>query len=286
MAWFITAGPVAGIVGGPISGALLGVRGHGMAGWQWLFLLEGIPAVLLGAAVFYYLAETPKDVAWLDERERQWLIATLDSEDASSNQTRSSVWQVLLSGNVWLLALIFFGVNTSGYGVTLWLPKLINSVSSLSHLALGFASAIPYLVAAVAMVLVGIHSDRTGERRWHAALPAFLAAISMVVVAYSSSVFPMVAGLSVAVLSIYSISGPFWALSTTFLKGPSAAAGIALINAVGNLGGFCGPYLIGAASSSNVGLRSGLMVLCATIASVGGLLLQVGNVGSATQDID
>jgi ACS family tartrate transporter-like MFS transporter len=286
MAWFITAGPVAGIVGGPISGALLGVRGHGMAGWQWLFLLEGIPAILLGATVLFYLAETPRDVAWLGEEERQWLVTALNPKDSARAQERSSAWQALLNGKIWLLALIFFGVNTSGYGVTLWLPKLINSVSTLNHLALGFASSVPYIVAAIAMVLVGIHSDRTGERRWHAALPAFLAATSLAIVAYSSSLVSMVAGLSVAVLSVYSISGPFWALSTAFLKDSSAAAGIALINAIGNLGGFCGPYIIGTSSSSAGGFRSGLLVLGATIGSVGGLLLLVGSRESVVGNLD
>jgi ACS family tartrate transporter-like MFS transporter len=274
MAWFITAGPVAGIIGGPISGLLLGVHGKGLAGWQWLFLLEGIPAVLLGATVFYYLAETPKDVRWLGVEERQWLMATLAQEETAV-VAKGTAWHALASGRIWLLALVFFGVNTCGYGVTLWLPKLIHSVSTLSPLALGFASSIPYLIAAVAMVLVGIHSDRTGERRWHAASLAFLAAGALLVTSHASSLVLTITALSVAVLSVYSMSGPFWAMSTSLLSAASAGAGIALINAVGNLGGFLGPHILGAASDSTGNLKSGLLMLSGVIAASGGLLLLV-----------
>jgi nitrate/nitrite transporter NarK len=186
----------------------------------------------------------------------------------SRNQLKSP-----MSGAVWLLALVYFGVNTCGYGVTLWLPKLIQSVSSLGHVAIGILSSIPYLLAAIVMVAVGIHSDRSGERRWHATSPALLAGGALVIATYSHSTAPMIAALSVAVLSLYSISGPFWALSTNRLDNTSAGAGIALINAIGGLGGFCGPYLLGLLSADTGNLKIGLLVLAGVITASGGLLL-------------
>ena len=251
MAWFITAGPVAGIIGGPLSGAILGLHGlHRLAGWQWLFLIEGLPAIALGAAVSVYLSDSPQTAGWLEHEQRRWLVATLAREQAqSADRGGPQFLRAFTNLRVWLLAGVFFGVNACGYGVTLWLPKLIHGRSDASSFVVGLLSAIPYVLAAIVMVLTGIHSDRTGERRWHAASFTLLAAGALCAAAYANSTAGMIAALSVAVLSGYSMNGPFWAIVTGLMPGAAAAASIAFINAMGNLGGFYGAYVLGAVRS-------------------------------------
>jgi MFS transporter, ACS family, tartrate transporter len=275
LAWFMTAAPVSGIVGGPVSGALLGIHARGgLAGWQWLFLLEGLPAILLGAIGVFFLSDRPETAPWLTDEQRNWLVTALAREQPQLGESRrAQLFPAFTSGSVWLLAIASFGFNTCGYGVILWLPTLIHSLSDVSNFAIGMLSAIPYILAAVIMVLVGIHSDRTGERRWHAASFAFLATLAFPAAAYSHSVGPMIAALSIAVVSGYCLTVPFWALSTSLLSGTGAAAGIALINAVGNLGGFCGPYLLGSVRASTGNFKGGLLILSAVMALSGCLLL-------------
>jgi ACS family tartrate transporter-like MFS transporter len=274
LAWFMTAQPVSGIIGGPVSGALLGLHARGgLAGWQWLFLLEGLPAILLGAVAAFFLSDSPETVGWLTNEQRSWLVNTLAQQQPRFGERQAQLFPALTSGNLWLLAIVSFGLNTCGYGVTLWLPTLIHSLSDISNFAIGMLSAIPYVIAAVMMVLVGIHSDRTGERRWHAASFAFLATLALPAAAYSRSVGPMIAAISIAVVSGYCMTVPFWALSTSLLRGTGAAAGIALINAIGNLGGFCGPYLLGLVRASTGNFKGGLLILSAAMALSGCLLL-------------
>jgi ACS family tartrate transporter-like MFS transporter len=287
LAWFMTAQPVSGVIGGPVSGALLVLHGHrGLAGWQWLFLLEGLPAILLGMVSAFFLSDTPERARWLTDEHRSWLVATLTRQQPQfGERRRQQLFSVFTSGNVWLLALTYFGLNTGGYGVTLWLPSLIHSLSGISSFAIGMLSAIPYVLAAVIMVLVGIHSDRTGERRLHAALFAFLAAVALPVAASSQSIGPMIAALSIAVLSGYCLTGPFWALSTSLLSGTGAAAGIAVINAIGNLGGFCGPYILGSVRASTGNFKGGLLILSAVMA-LSGCLLLLARSGEAPHELN
>jgi ACS family tartrate transporter-like MFS transporter len=269
VALFMTAGPISGVVGGPISGALLGfhLRG-GLAGWQWLFLIEGLPAVLLGIVVYFHLADRPANAGWLSEEQRSWLIRTLEREKAAPSDGADPLI-VFFNAKIWLLAFIYFGLNTCSYGISLWLPTLIHSWSSAGSFFIGMVSAIPYLTAAVAMVLVGQHSDRTGERRWHVAIAAFTGAAALFFAAYALSLAPVVAAISVAMLSVSSMVGPFWALPTKFLQGTAAAAGIALINSIGNLGGFFGPYVIGSVRTSTGSFRGGFLIAGATLALCG-----------------
>ena len=271
VAWFMTAAPLAGVVGGPISGALLTLHNRGgLAGWQWLFLMEGLPAILLGAVVVFYLTDAPGGAHWLSDDQRHWLINTIEQERHSAAASAySSASRALLSGRIWLLTLMYFGMNTCTYGISLWLPTVIHSLSGVSSLVIGLLSAIPYVAAAIAMVIVGYHSDRTGERRWHAALLAFVGSGALLSAAYSGSVAPMIAAISLAVLAEFSMMGPFWSMSTTLLTGSGAAAGIALINSVGNLGGFFGPYIIGKVRLSTGGFKGGLLVVAAAMAFAG-----------------
>jgi ACS family tartrate transporter-like MFS transporter len=275
VARFMTAGPLSGVLGGPLSGALLGLHLSGrLAGWQWMFLLEGIPAVALGGLALKYLVDRPEDARWLLPQERVWLVETLRQE-RSVVAREGGAFAALRSGRIWMLAMVYFGVNTVSYGVSLWLPTLIRSLSGVSNFAIGVLSAIPYVAAAIAMVAVGLHSDHTGERRWHTAVPAFAGALALTGAAYSTSVGPAILAISVAVLGVFSMAGPFWAMPTSLLSGTAAAAGIAFINSVGNLGGFVGPYVIGVVRTSTGQFKGGLLLVSAALAASGAIVLGV-----------
>ena len=275
VARFMTAGPLSGVLGGPLSGALLGLHLSGrLAGWQWMFLLEGIPAVALGGLALKYLVDRPEDARWLLPQERVWLVETLRQE-RSVVAREGGAFAALRSGRIWMLAMVYFGVNTVSYGVSLWLPTLIRSLSGVSNFAIGVLSAIPYVAAAIAMVAVGLHSDHTGKRRWHTAVPAFAGALALTGAAYSTSVGPAILAISVAVLGVFSMAGPFWAMPTSLLSGTAAAAGIAFINSVGNLGGFVGPYVIGVVRTSTGQFKGGLLLVSAALAASGAIVLGV-----------
>ncbi|MGC2185062.1 MAG: MFS transporter, partial [Terriglobales bacterium] len=231
VARFMTAAPLSGVVGGPLSGALLGLHQRaGLAGWQWMFLLEGIPAIVLGAAAWACLVDRPALAPWLREEQREWLEQALHQETTETDHASSSdAWAAFRMTRIWVLALVYFGLNTVSYGMSMWLPKLIRSLSGVSNLAIGILSAIPYMAAALTMVWVGLHSDRSGERRWHTAIPAFAGAIALALAAYLNSVAPAIALISVAVLGVFAMMGPFWAMPTALLSGTAAAAGIAFI---------------------------------------------------------
>jgi MFS transporter, ACS family, tartrate transporter len=277
VAWFMTANPIAGIVGSPVSGALLGLSGKGLSGWQWMFLMEGTPAILLGVTVYWALSDNPREARWLKGEERAWLLARLAFEQqAEALLQKGSFWDVLISRRIWMLSLVYFGVSTTMYGVTLWLPSVIRSLSGLSYFLTGLVSSLPFLVTAIVMVLVGIRSDRTGERRWHTALPAFLGAAALVAAGYGHSTLVVVACIGLGLVCAESMVGPFWAMATSRMAGLSAAAGIAVINSLANLGGYYGPDIIGFFRKLNGGFRGGLVAIGATLALSGGIALIVG----------
>lgn len=277
VAWFMTANPLAGVVGSPISGALLGIHGAGLAGWQWVFLIEGLPAIILGGVVFLTLADTPDEAHWLKGDEKTWLLEKLAQEQKEDALVPlRSIWGVLLSGRIWLLSLVYFGVSTTMYGVTLWLPTVIRAFSGLSYFWTGVVAVLPFLVTVIAMVLVGMASDRRGERRWHTAVPAFTAAVGLVAAAYGNSTVVVVAGIGVGLAFAESMCGPFWAMATSRMAGLSAAAGIAVINSLANLGGYFGPDIVGIFRSEHGGFRGGLLAIAATVAVSGAAALIVG----------
>ncbi len=277
VAWFMTANPLAGIVGSPISGALLGLSGKGLSGWQWMFLMEGVPAIFLGASVFWALSDNPREAHWLKGEEREWLLAKLEFEQqAESSLKIENLWQVLISPRIWMLSIVYFGVSTTMYGVTLWLPSVIRSLSGLSYFFTGLVSTLPFLITAIAMVLVGVLSDRARERRWHTAMPAFVGAAAMVVAGYGVSTAVVVAGLGIGMACAEGMVGPFWAMATSRMAGLSAAAGIAVINSLANLGGYFGPDIIGFFRKAGGGFRGGLLAIAATLALSGAIGLVVG----------
>jgi ACS family tartrate transporter-like MFS transporter len=249
VALFATGGVIAGIIGSPVSGAILNVLNGslGLEGWQWLFLLEGIPAVLLGIAVWFLLPDRPAKVRWLSEDEKAWLQGRLDEDLARSGAgQKHRLIDAFASGRVWLLCLLYFLLNVGGYGFEMWLPSIIKkNFPGQGEFVVGLINAIPYLVAAIAMVLWGRHSDRTGERRWHVAAAAIASAAGFGLSAYFKNPIFAMAALVLAFVGIKCMLGPFWALGTGFLSGTAAAGGIAFINSTGNLGGFVGPYTVG-----------------------------------------
>lgn len=274
VARFMVAIPLSGVIGGPLSGALLGLNGHlGLAGWQWLFLLEGLPAVVLGFVVLVWLPEGPGRATWLSPAEREWLVACLGRErDECGRRHGLSVLQALSSGTVWQLGLLLLLCNAFGvYVLGLWLPQIVRAVAGLSDFGVGVVTAVPNLVAAASMVIVGAWSDRSGERLLYVAATAGVAAIGFMASAFLHSPVPVVAALSLAAAGLLSSHGPFWPLPSVFLSGSAAAGGIALICSIANLAGFVGPYVVGVLKGSSGSFRSGLVLL--GLASLAGAAL-------------
>lgn len=265
VAQFSMASMVAGMLGGPLSGVLLAMRGMaGLDGWQWLFLIEGVPAVVLGVIALRFLTDRPEEARWLPDDEKAWLIDTLRRERAASPHPSASALKTgLLEPMVWRYAAALFFIVTSGYGFSFFLPQIVRRVSGESDLVVGLLTAIPFTAAAITMVIWAAHSDRTGERRRHVTLSALVAALGLFSSTFAPSPVLSLAALSIAAMGLYSFTPPFWSMPTAFLRGPAAAAGIALINATGNLGGFLGPYLMGWLQDLSGDFLIGLRVMAA-----------------------
>jgi ACS family tartrate transporter-like MFS transporter len=283
VARFMTATAIAGVLGGPISGALLSLHGSGgLAGWQWLFLVEGIPAVVLGLVVLAALPDRPAEAGWLTLEEQSHLATLVEDEARERARLHGeSLSAALANPRVWLLALLYFVLVVGLYGVSLWLPEIVKGLAGWSNLVVGLVTILPYLVAAVAMVVIGADSDRRGERRWHVALPAFTGALGLVLASQAQAPTLALAALSLAALGIFGAFGPFWAMPTAFLGGSAAAGGIALINSIGNLGGFVGPSLIGLVHESTQSFAGGLLALAASLLVAGLLALCVSRASLA-----
>ena len=271
IALFMTATALAGVFGGPVSGMLLSLQGAGgLQGWQWLFLLEGVPAVALGVAVFVWLPNGPSEAAWLEPHEREWLTARLAGEEAAAGSAHHSFGPALRSGRLWTLSFLYFSIIITFYGVSFWLPQILQSLSGLSDLSVAFLSALPYVVAAAGMVLVGRRSDRTGERARLVCGCAVIGAIGFGAAATVTSPAMSMLALSVTAFGVWGTLGPFWAMPPAFLRGTAAAGGIAVINSVGNIGGFAGPYLVGYVRDATGNFAAGLWLMagCLVVAAL------------------
>lgn len=267
-AWFLAAIPVCGVIGGPLSGALLGLDGRlGLRGWQWLFLLEGIPSVVMGVVVLRHLPNRPRDARWIPAEERAWLEVQVEAERVGVPPHGLSLRRTLGNPQVWWLGLSYFLLLVPLYGFALWLPQLVKASGSFSNFDVGVITAVPYAVAAAGMLLVGRSSDRSGERYLHLALPAVAGALGFLAAARAGSTPLLVAALSLAAFGVVGWLGPFWALPTAFLKEQAAAGGIALINSMGALGGFVGPYVIGAIRERTGEFGPGLVFLAGCMAA-------------------
>jgi len=266
LALFITANPVGNILGAPVSGAILDhVHWLGLSSWRWLLILEGVPAIVGGILTYILLPGRPAESRFLTSQEKAWISAQLAREEQQKIATgRATVAQALASGRVWYLTVTYFMAMVSWNGISLWLPQLMKlSSGQQSNTMVGILVVIPYFVALLVMVFIARSSDRTMERRYHAAVPLVIGAVSMALLAlgWGSSVAVSVIFWCLAVSGICSFWGPFWSLPNEFLAGYSAAFGIALINCVGNLGGFFGAYTIGAIGKRTGSFHGGLVFL-------------------------
>jgi len=284
VALFMTAGPVSGVIGGPISGWLLDWNHRGgLAGWQWMFLLEAVPAVVLGFAAWFFLADNPSRAPWLSPQEKSWLLQTLDDE-ASLASAASTEHPALWFANprLWGFALVYFGLNTCTYGISLWLPTALHSLTGLPNFLLGLLSSVPYLAAAILMVVIGAHSDRTAERRRHIAYSAFAGGAALVISGFSSGLAVSVFCFAIALSASSSMAGPFWAMASGSFTAAAAARSIALINAIGNLGSGFGPYWIGHLRDTTGSFRTGLLSVAAML-TLAGLIVLFLDLGSQRQ---
>jgi ACS family tartrate transporter-like MFS transporter len=264
---FMTATAIAGVIGAPLSAWLFTLDGaYGLAGWQWIFVAEAVPSIALGVAVIFVLTDRPDAARWLTGPERAALAATMRAEaDAIAAEHRIDLRGALLHPIVWRLCVLYFTLIVGFYGISFWSPQIIQALGSLDRVQASLVSAIPYVCAAVAMVVAGAHSDRSGERRLHIAVAALVGACGIIATAFlREPVFGVVA-LSVAAAGIWSAVPVFWSLPTTFLSGTAAAGAIALINSFGNLGGFVGPYVIGRVHDATGSYGAGLLVIAGSL---------------------
>jgi ACS family tartrate transporter-like MFS transporter len=256
---FMIAIPLSNVVGAPLSTMLLDVMLFGLSGWQTMFLVEGLPAVLLGVVVAVWLPDGPADARWLTPEEKQTLQRLIDAEQPARGVAR--LRDAVTSGHVWLFAAIYFGLVTGLYGLGFWAPQIVRALGTLSNREVGLLTAIPYLVAAVVMVFWGRHSDARGERVWHVAVAALLGAGGFLVSAYVDDPVVSLAALTAGAVGIYSAVPVFWTMPTAMLSGTAAAAGIALINSIGNLAGYVAPFAVGRLRDATGSYSAGLLVL-------------------------
>jgi D-galactonate transporter len=262
LGYFMAAIPLSSLIGAPVSGYILGMNGLlGLAGWQWLFILEALPAVLLAVAVLYYLTDRPADAAWLAPHERNWLATRLADEESMRLRAKQfSVTAALLNPRVLALSLVYFGVVAALYGVSFFLPQIVKAFG-LTDVQTGYVTAVPFVAGAISMVLWGLRSDRHMERKGHIAVSLFVSGAGLI----ASTMLPdptlKMLAISVSACGIFASLAVFWTLPTAFLSGAASAGGIAIINAIGNLSGFVGPYAMGAIKDYTGSFNGGLLAL-------------------------
>ena len=262
--YFMAAIPLSSVLGAPVSGYLLGFDGlMGLHGWQWLFIIEAAPAIILGVVVFFYLTDRPSDARWLQEDQRTWLVNRLDLEQRQRVAVKHySIRDALLNSKVLALSLVYFGAVACNYGIGFFMPQIVKAFG-MTNLQTGFVTAIPYVVGTFAIIYWGRRSDRMKERKGHAAFALGVAAASIAAAAFLSDPTMKMIALSVAAFGVFGCLPVFWTLPTAFLSGAAAAGGIAIINSIGNLSGFAGPYLMGYIKDRTGSFDNGLLCLAA-----------------------
>jgi ACS family tartrate transporter-like MFS transporter len=276
LAAFAIAVPVSTVIGAPVSGLLLGLDGAmGLKGWQWLFIIEGVPSVLLGIVTWFYLTDRPERADWLTAEQKAWLASKLNAETAAKQAAKHlTLGEALSSPKVILLSLSYFGFVGALYGMQFWLPQIVKAFG-LTNAQTGFVTAIPYVFGTVAMILWARHSDASRERVLHVGAPLLLTALALAASSTISDPTMTMMVLTVAAIGVFCTFGTFWTLPTAWLSGTAAAGAIALINSIGNLAGFGGPYLIGWVKEATGNTSTGLLVL-AVLPLIGGLLVFLG----------
>ncbi len=278
IAVFYAANPLSYVIGSPLAGLLLGISWLGLRGWRWLFILEGIPAVVFGAIAIFYLTDWPRTASWLSADERGSIQKALEQEKQAKQKVRSyTIWQAFSQRDVILLTLSYFCATTGGYGISFWLPTILKRLSGQSDMRVTLFAALPYLAGFVTQQLNGWHSDKTCERRLHAAVPIFLCGVTLLLaVIFGSQIGVAVALFSLVGACYFSFHPCFWAVPTAFLSESAAAASIGLINSLGNLGGFVGPLIMGYLVSKTHSFTAGLLYLVGNLCLSGILMLAVG----------
>jgi sugar phosphate permease len=263
VAVFYAAMPLSYVIGSPLAGVLLGLSWLGLRGWRWLFILEGIPAIVLGLVALFYLTDWPRQANWLPSDEREWIIAQLEKEKRAKQAVRSySIWQALRNRDVILLTACYFFALTGNYGIAFWLPTMLKRLSGQSDLKVTLLASLPYLAGFLTQQWNGWHSDRTRERRWHAAIPVFLSGLGLFfAISSGSHVALSIIFFTMVGAAYYAFHPAFWSVPTEFLSESAAAASIGLINSIGNLGGFLGPLIMGYLVSRTHSFTAGLWYL-------------------------
>jgi MFS transporter, ACS family, tartrate transporter len=275
---FLVALPLASVIGAPLSTFLLDVRVGSLHGWQWMFLLEGVPAALVGIVVLNVLTDRPQDANWLTAAERNCLVRLLSAGNRRTEVSRATTpLQGLLNPKVWFFGLVYFTLLVGLYGFNFWLPQIVQGLGNSSHREIGWLTMLPNLVAAGAMYTWARHSDAAQERRWHFVVPALTAALGLTIVSQTSQPVLAMIALTFGAAGLYATLPVFWTLPTASLRGAAAASGLALINSLGNVGGYLGPSLMGYSKDTFGSYSVGLAVLATSLALAGILTLRVSN---------
>ncbi|MGB8841510.1 MAG: MFS transporter [Aliidongia sp.] len=269
---FLAAAPLSTAIGSPISGALLDLQGFGLNGWQWMILAEALPAIGLGIAVLFVLTDRPERARWLCDDERDWLVRTMDAERAAIGLGRGERWLDAFSPRVLALSLVYFGTSAGLYTLGIWSPQIIAQFG-LGTAETSLLNAVPAIFAILAGIFWAIHSDRTGERIGHIVGACLLAAAGLIFAGSAATTLTVLIALTLVNVGISAAKAPLWSLPTAFLSGSAAAAGIAAINAIGNLGGFAGPAVIGWIKDETGSFRGGLYFVAGLLIISAGLTL-------------
>jgi ACS family tartrate transporter-like MFS transporter len=281
VAVFMAAIPIANIFGSPISGLLLGIHWLGLAGWRWLFILEGIPAIVMGIVTLFYLTDWPHQAKWLPDDERNWITSELEQEKREKREIGPHrILQAFRHKEVILLSVAYFFIVTGVYGFNFWMPRILKGLSGYSNLVVTLVAVLPYFAALLAILFVGWSSDRTRERRWHTATAMLVASLGLLLSAVlRGSVALEVSMFCLAAAGMYGYLPGFWALPSSFLTGTAAAASVGLINSIGNLGGFLGPYIVGYLNNKTNSFFEGVIFLSASAVISAGLILSLRTAG-------
>ncbi|MEK5299023.1 MFS transporter [Bacillus sp. FSL R5-0659] len=266
IAMFMTAIAVSYIIGAPVSTLIIDhIHWMNVPGWRWMFIIEGAPAVILGFVTYFYLTDRPEQAKWLTAEEKNWLISELRKDEElreKKGQQTTSHKTALTDPKLWYLALIYFVYTAGTLGVGYWMPQIIKGLSSyLSNTQIGFIATIPYIIASIVMNYWSRRSDRTGERRMHTALPLLVAGLTLLSVGMVSNPFIAMVFITISLAAMYCFKGPFWSLPTMILSPATVAVGIAVINSIGSLGGFVGPYAVGWLKDATGKMQAGLIFL-------------------------
>jgi ACS family tartrate transporter-like MFS transporter len=276
---FMFAIPISTVIGAPLSGLILNLEGvSGLHGWQWMFLIEALPALLMALAVLFYLTDRPLAAAWLSREESEWLQKRLDAERATRERDGAASWlKSMLDPRVIALGLVYNGANIPQYGLSFFLPQIVKGFGGLTNFEVGLVTALPYAVGAIGMILWSRHSDATKERKWHAVIPFLIIVLGLMLAAFAPNPTLKMASLCLAGFGFFAVLPVFWTLPTSFLSGAGAAAGIAAVNSIGNLGGYFGPQVFGWLKDSTHNDFAGLAFLAACALIGAGIVLALGH---------